>query len=92
MSDIRGYSGTAETIDPAQLAAQLNEHRRAVNDVIMANMLIRRSMPRRNAPQADQINTGSVFERPHLMRDLAARKATPPARSHGPPTMTASIG
>jgi adenylate cyclase len=34
MSDIRGYSGIAETIDPAQLAAQLNEHRRAMNDVI----------------------------------------------------------
>ena len=28
MSDIRGYSGIAETIDPAQLAVQLNEHRR----------------------------------------------------------------
>jgi class 3 adenylate cyclase len=35
MSDIRGYSGIAETIDPAQLATQLNEHRRAMNDVIM---------------------------------------------------------
>ena len=35
MLDIRGYSGIAETIDPAQLAAQLNEHRRAMNDVIM---------------------------------------------------------
>ena len=34
MSDIRGYSGIAETIDPAQLAAQLNEHRRAMSDVI----------------------------------------------------------
>ena len=34
MSDIRGYSGIAETIDPAQLAAQLNEHRRAMNNVI----------------------------------------------------------
>jgi class 3 adenylate cyclase len=34
MSDIRGYSGIAETIDAAQLAAQLNEHRRAMNDVI----------------------------------------------------------
>ena len=35
MSDIRGYSGIAETIDPAQLAVQLNEHRGAMNDVIM---------------------------------------------------------
>lgn len=34
ISDIRGYSGIAETIDPAQLVAQLNEHRRAMNDVI----------------------------------------------------------
>ena len=37
MSDIRGYSGIAETIDPAQLAAQLNEHRSAMNHVIMDN-------------------------------------------------------
>ena len=35
MSDIRGYSGIAEVIDPAQLAVQLNEHRGAMNDVIM---------------------------------------------------------
>jgi class 3 adenylate cyclase len=35
MSDIRGYSGIAETIDPAQLAAQLNEHRSTMNHVIM---------------------------------------------------------
>jgi class 3 adenylate cyclase len=35
MSDIRGYSGIAETIDPTQLAAQLNEHRSAMNHVIM---------------------------------------------------------
>jgi class 3 adenylate cyclase len=35
MSDIRGYSGIAETIDPAQLASQLNEHRSAMNHVIM---------------------------------------------------------
>jgi adenylate cyclase len=35
MSDIRGYSGIAETIDPAQMAAQLNEHRSAMNHVIM---------------------------------------------------------
>ena len=37
MSDVRGYSGIAETIDPAQLAAQLNEHRSAMNHVIMNN-------------------------------------------------------
>ncbi len=35
MSDIRGYSGIAETIDPTQLAAQLNEHRSTMNHVIM---------------------------------------------------------
>jgi class 3 adenylate cyclase len=35
MSDIRGYSGIAETIDPAQLASQLNEHRSAMNHVVM---------------------------------------------------------
>jgi adenylate cyclase len=35
MSDIRGYSGIAEAIDPARLAVQPNEHRRAMNDVIM---------------------------------------------------------
>jgi class 3 adenylate cyclase len=34
MSDIRGYSGIAETIGPTQLAAQLNEHRSAMNHVI----------------------------------------------------------
>ena len=34
---------------------------------------------------------GSVFDRPDLMRDLAARKTTPPARSHGPATMIGSI-
>ena len=35
MSDVRGYSGIAETTDPAQLAVQVNEHRRAMNHVIM---------------------------------------------------------
>jgi class 3 adenylate cyclase len=35
MSDVRGYSGIAEITDPAQLAAQLNEHRGAMNHVIM---------------------------------------------------------
>jgi class 3 adenylate cyclase len=35
MSDVRGYSGIAEITDPAQLATQLNEHRRAMNHVIM---------------------------------------------------------
>jgi class 3 adenylate cyclase len=35
MSDIRGYSGIAETIDPTQLASQLNEHRSAMNHVVM---------------------------------------------------------
>jgi class 3 adenylate cyclase len=35
MSDVRGYSGIAEITDPAQLAMQLNKHRRAMNHVIM---------------------------------------------------------
>ena len=35
MSDVRGYSGIAEITDPAQLAVQLNEHRCAMNHVIM---------------------------------------------------------
>ena len=35
MSDVRGYSGIAETIDPGRLAEQLNEHRRVMNHVIM---------------------------------------------------------
>ena len=35
MSDVRGYSGIAEITDPAQLAVQLNEHRGAMNHVIM---------------------------------------------------------
>ena len=37
MSDVRGYSGIAETTDPAQLAVQVNEHRRAMNRVIMSH-------------------------------------------------------
>jgi len=36
MSDIRGYTGLAETTPPAQLAAQLNEHRQAMNDAVLA--------------------------------------------------------
>lgn len=36
MSDIRGYTGLAESTPPAQLAAQLNEHRRAMNDAVLA--------------------------------------------------------
>jgi class 3 adenylate cyclase len=35
MSDIRGYSGIAEATDPGQLVAQLNEHRRVTNRVIV---------------------------------------------------------
>jgi class 3 adenylate cyclase len=35
MSDVRGYSGIAEMTGPAQLAVQLNEHRGAMNHVIM---------------------------------------------------------
>jgi class 3 adenylate cyclase len=35
MSDVRGYSGIAETTDPAEVAGQINEHRRAMNHVIM---------------------------------------------------------
>jgi class 3 adenylate cyclase len=37
MSDIRGYTAIAETAAPAQLAAQLNDHRRAMNDAILAH-------------------------------------------------------
>ena len=33
----------------------------------------------------------SVFDRPDLMRDLTARKTTPPARSQGPATIIGSI-
>jgi adenylate cyclase len=35
MSDVRGYSRIAEITEPARLAAQLNEHRGAMNHVIM---------------------------------------------------------
>jgi class 3 adenylate cyclase len=35
MSDIRGYSGIAETTPAADLAGQLGEHRRAMNAVIL---------------------------------------------------------
>jgi class 3 adenylate cyclase/ActR/RegA family two-component response regulator len=35
MSDIRGYSGIAERAEPTQLAAQLNEHRAAMNSAIL---------------------------------------------------------
>ena len=36
MSDIRGYTALAETTPPARLAAQLNEHREAMNDAVLA--------------------------------------------------------
>jgi len=36
MSDVRGYSGIAEKADPALLAGQLNDHRRRMNDAILA--------------------------------------------------------
>jgi adenylate cyclase len=36
MSDVRGYSGIAENADPAMLAGQLNDHRRRMNDAILA--------------------------------------------------------
>ena len=35
MSDIRSYSSIAERTSPTQLAAQLNEHRAAMNDAIL---------------------------------------------------------
>ena len=35
MSDVRGYSGIAETADPTVLAGQLNEHRAEMNRVIL---------------------------------------------------------
>ncbi|MEV1173123.1 adenylate/guanylate cyclase domain-containing protein [Nonomuraea sp. NPDC049784] len=35
MSDVRGYSGIAESTDPAVLAAQLNAHRRAMNAAVL---------------------------------------------------------
>lgn len=37
MSDIRGYSGIAEHSDPSVLAAQLNEHRAAMNVAILGH-------------------------------------------------------
>lgn len=37
MSDIRGYTALAETTPPAQLAAQLNEHREAMNEAVLAH-------------------------------------------------------
>jgi class 3 adenylate cyclase/FixJ family two-component response regulator len=36
MSDIRGYSGIAETADPSELAQQLNAHRAEMNHAILA--------------------------------------------------------
>ncbi len=36
MSDIRGYSAIAERTDPTVLAGQLDEHRAAMNDAILA--------------------------------------------------------
>ena len=36
MSDVRGYSGIAEHSDPSTLARQLNEHRAAMNEAILA--------------------------------------------------------
>ncbi|HET6794403.1 MAG TPA: adenylate/guanylate cyclase domain-containing protein, partial [Acidimicrobiales bacterium] len=36
MSDIRGYSGIAERIEPTRLAAQLNTHRAEMNHAILA--------------------------------------------------------
>ena len=37
MSDIRGYTAIAETAAPARLAAQLNDHRQAMNDAVLAS-------------------------------------------------------
>ncbi len=37
MSDVRGYSGIAEKADPSELAVQLNEHRAAMNEQVLAN-------------------------------------------------------
>jgi class 3 adenylate cyclase len=37
MSDIRGYTAIAETTPPATLAAQLNDHRQAMNDAVLAH-------------------------------------------------------
>jgi class 3 adenylate cyclase len=37
MSDIRGYTAIAEATAPARLAAQLNDHRQAMNDAVLAS-------------------------------------------------------
>jgi class 3 adenylate cyclase len=37
MSDIRGYTAIAETAEPTQLAGQLNEHRQAMNEALLAH-------------------------------------------------------
>jgi class 3 adenylate cyclase len=37
MSDIRGYTAIAEVSAPARLAAQLNDHRRAMNDAVLTH-------------------------------------------------------
>ena len=37
MSDIRGYTAIAEAAEPTQLAAQLNEHRQAMNEAVLAH-------------------------------------------------------
>ncbi len=37
MSDIRGYTAIAEVAEPTRLAAQLNDHRQAMNDAILAH-------------------------------------------------------
>lgn len=37
MSDIRGYTGIAETTAPEQLAAQLNDHRQAMNNAVLGH-------------------------------------------------------
>jgi class 3 adenylate cyclase len=37
ISDIRGYTTLAETAPPEQIAAQLNEHRQAMNDAVLTH-------------------------------------------------------
>jgi class 3 adenylate cyclase/DNA-binding NarL/FixJ family response regulator len=37
MSDVRGYSGIAERVDPTVLASMLNTHRAEMNNAILAN-------------------------------------------------------
>ena len=37
MSDVRGYTGIAEQVAPADLAAQLNAHRQAMNDAVLSH-------------------------------------------------------